>query len=61
MKLNYPDALIDIAVNKGCEDMVTLNPNINEVIIYDRNKVKKTFTFKKNSWRNKICFIFSKK
>ncbi|MDY0051451.1 MAG: putative lipopolysaccharide heptosyltransferase III [Aliarcobacter sp.] len=41
LKLNYPDALIDIAVNKGCEDMVTLNPYLNNVIIYDRNKIKK--------------------
>jgi heptosyltransferase-3 len=41
LKLNFPDAIIDIAVNKGCEEMVTLNPNINEVIIYDRAKIKK--------------------
>jgi heptosyltransferase-3 len=40
LKLNFPDAIIDVAVNKGCEEMVTLNPNINNIIIYDRNKIK---------------------
>lgn len=47
LKLNYPNALIDIAVNKGCEDMVTLNPYLNEIIIYDRSKIKKLSIFKR--------------
>ncbi len=47
LKLNFPDAIIDIAVNKGCEEMVTLNPNINEVIIYDRAKIKKYSSLKR--------------
>ena len=47
LKLNYPDSLIDIAVNKGCEDMVTLNPYLNDVIIYDRNKIKKQSILKR--------------
>jgi heptosyltransferase-3 len=40
LKLHYPDATIDIALNKGTEEMITLNPNINEIFIYDRAKVK---------------------
>ena len=47
LKLNYPDALIDIAVNKGTQDMVTLNPNINEVLIYDREYIKSLSPFKR--------------
>lgn len=60
LKLNYPDALIDIAVNKGCEDMVTLNPNINEVIIYDRNKVKKLSPLKRIVEEVKFALSFRK-
>ena len=31
----YPDAQIDVAVNKGTESMLSLNPNINKMIIFD--------------------------
>ena len=34
LKDHYPDAQIDIAVNKGTESMLTINPNINKLIIY---------------------------
>jgi heptosyltransferase III len=40
LKLFYPNAQIDIALNKGTEDMVTLNPDISRVFIYDRKYVK---------------------
>ncbi len=40
LKKSFPDAKIDIALNKGTEDMMTLNPNVNNVIIYDRKKIK---------------------
>lgn len=60
LKLAYPDALIDIAVNKGCEDMVTLNPNINEVIIYNRNKVKKLSPLKRVVEEVKFALSFRK-
>jgi heptosyltransferase-3 len=32
----YPDAVIDVAVNKESEQMLTLNPYLNNVIVYDR-------------------------
>jgi heptosyltransferase III len=47
LKLNYPEATIDIAVNKGTEEMVSLNPNLNEVIVYDRGGIKKLSLFKR--------------
>lgn len=56
LKLNYPDSLIDIAVNKGCEDMVTLNPYINDVIIYNRAKIKKGNLF--NRLKDEILFAY---
>ena len=37
----YPNSKIDVALNKGCEDMVSDNPNINNIIIYDRPRIKK--------------------
>ncbi len=61
LKLNYPDALIDIAVNKGTQDMVTLNPNINEVIIYDREKIKRLSLLKKIIAELKFVFSIRKK
>lgn len=38
---HYPDSSIDFALNKDCEEMLSLNPNINRLIAYDRDKVKK--------------------
>jgi heptosyltransferase-3 len=40
LKRAYPNALIDVALNKGTEEMITLNPNVNDIIIYDRELVK---------------------
>jgi len=41
LKNIYPGSVIDFALNKGCEDMVSDNPNINNIIIYDRPRIKK--------------------
>ncbi|WP_236617350.1 MULTISPECIES: putative lipopolysaccharide heptosyltransferase III [unclassified Lebetimonas] len=40
LKLNYPDSQIDCVVNKGTEEMLTLNPNINNIFTYDRSYFK---------------------
>ncbi len=40
LKKAYPNAKIDVALNKGTEEMITLNPNVNDIIIYDREKIK---------------------
>jgi heptosyltransferase-3 len=47
LKLNYPNAKIDCLVNKGTEDMLTLNPNIDKVFTYDRNYFKSLPKFKR--------------
>ena len=39
LKNNYPDALIDVAVNRNTESMITMNPNLNKLIVYERQKM----------------------
>lgn len=46
LKHHYPTARIDVAVNKETESMVSLHPDINDVIIYDRAKIKSTPLYK---------------
>ena len=57
LKFYYPNSNIDIAVNKGTEAMVEGNPNISEVIIYDREKVQRLTVFNK-IW-NELSFLRS--
>ena len=40
LKHHYPNAAIDFALNKGCEEMLSNNPDINKIIIYDRQCIK---------------------
>jgi len=40
LRIHYPDATIDMLVNEGTEEMVTLHPAINRVHIYPRNTAK---------------------
>lgn len=40
LKAHYPDALIDIAVNKGTEAMVEGHPTLHSVITYNRSFIK---------------------
>jgi len=57
LKSYYRDALIDVAVNHGTESMITLNPEVNKVIIYDRELALKSSQFIK-IWKE-IKFFFS--
>jgi len=57
LKLYYPNSTIDIAVNKGTESMVDVNPHINKVIVYDRTSIKSLTIFKR-IWRE-FGFIWS--
>ena len=41
LKVYYKDAQRDVAVNHHTDPMINLNPNINKVIIYDRESVKR--------------------
>ena len=45
LKNIYPDSIIDFVLNKGCEDMVSNNPDINNIIIYDRPRIKQLSIF----------------
>lgn len=40
LKYHYPNAKIDFALNKECQDMLSLNPNINQIVVYDRARIK---------------------
>ena len=40
LKLHYPDIVIDVAVNKGTEEMLTGNPSINTIHVYDRDSMR---------------------
>ena len=50
LKRTYPNAKIDVALNKGTEEMITLNPNVNDIIIYDRDKIK-SYKGIKRAWK----------
>jgi heptosyltransferase-3 len=45
LKSIYPSSSIDFALNSGCEDMVSNNPNVNNIIVYDRPRIKKLGIF----------------
>ena len=47
LKRNYPDAKIDVAVNKGTEEMLTLHPDVDEVLVYDRATIKSLGLFRR--------------
>jgi heptosyltransferase-3 len=47
LRSNYPESIIDVAVNQGTEDMLTLNPNIDHIWTYDRIKIKNKPIIKK--------------
>jgi len=47
LKLNYPNAQIDFALNDYCIDMIEKNPNINNIFPYYRSRFKKVSFFKR--------------
>ncbi len=47
LRFNYPESIIDVAVNQGTEEMLTLNPNVNKILVYNRKKIKNIPVFKK--------------
>ena len=57
LKQQYPESKIDVAVNKGTESMVSLNPNINKLFIYDRELIK-SLSFIGKLWKE-VQFSFS--
>ena len=61
LKDHFPNAQIDVAINRGTEPMVTLNPKINKVIIYERELIKSLSLFKRLFEEIKFSFSFRKK
>ena len=45
LKYYFPDAEIDVALNKGTEEMITENPNVGKIHTYDRVKIKSLSLF----------------
>jgi len=60
LKLFYPNAQIDFALNHGTEDMVTLNPDISRVLIYDRKYIKSQNFLNRIFKEGKFFFSFRK-
>jgi len=60
LKLCYPDARIDIGVNKNTDSMLTLNNNVDNIIVYDREGIKALSLFKKIWKEVKFSFFFRK-
>jgi heptosyltransferase-3 len=60
LKQYYPESQINVAVNKGTEPMVSLNPNINKLIIYDRDLIKSLSPVKKLLKEIQFSFAFRK-
>jgi heptosyltransferase-3 len=56
LKRNYPDSIIDVALNEETKEMITLNPNVNKIHSYPRNKIKKLPLIKKI--KSELSFIF---
>ena len=50
LRHHYPNAQIEFCVNKETEAMLTLNPNLNRIITYDRIAIK-SLTRIKRLWR----------
>lgn len=55
LKLNFPNSKIYFALNKGTEEMLTLNPYVNKLYIYEREQIKKLNIFKKS--KKELDFI----
>ena len=60
LKAYYPKAQIDVSVNKGTESMISLNPNINKVIIFDRRLIKSLSLLKRLLKEIQFSFSFRK-
>lgn len=57
----YPNSQIDVAVNKGTEPMLSLNPNIHKLIVYDRGFIKSLPLIKKLIKEIRFTLSFRKK
>ena len=47
LKIAYPEAIIDVAINEETKEVLELNPNINRIFAYKRNYIKSLPLFKR--------------
>jgi len=47
IKKQLPNSILDVALNKGTEDILSCNDNVDNLIIYDRNNIKSKSILKK--------------
>jgi len=40
LRIHFPDAQIDFALNEDTKEMISQNPDINEIFAYDRKRIK---------------------
>lgn len=67
LKHYYPDAQIDIAVNKGTEEMVTFHPVVKKAHVYDRQikkfpllkRLKAEYAFARNIRKEKYDIVIN--
>ena len=45
LRLCHPEAELHVAVNKMCEDMLSLNPHVDRIFAYDRQSVRSASAF----------------
>ncbi|WP_331775634.1 putative lipopolysaccharide heptosyltransferase III [Sulfurospirillum sp. 1612] len=57
LKLAFPDAIIDVALNEGTQEMIRLNPYVDTIRIYDRAQIKSLGFFKRIY--KEIAFAYS--
>ena len=60
LKYYYKDALIDVAVNHSTEPMINLNPEVNKIIVYERELPIKFSIFRK-IWKEIKFFLSFRK
>jgi len=61
LKQHYPEAKIDVAINKETEPMLSLNPDINKIVAHDRDFIKSLPLIKKLIKEIQFTLFFRKK
>jgi len=60
LKLHYPYSKIDFALNEGCEDMISNNPQINRIIVHKRRYINNLSIFHRICHEIKNLYQFRK-
>jgi heptosyltransferase III len=57
LKLHYPSSEIDFALNEGCEEMISNNPQVNRIIIHKRKYIQDLSIFKRLNYEIKNIYM----